>query len=388
MLRYLLILSMAALLLACGGSNNTSKPNRATNNQATVVALQTQATPADTPIATPSLTAPPSPTPTPSPTAPPVAKPSGSFSSTLLASPPLTIGFKDTSTGQVSTRSWNFGDGGTESVISPNHTYTAPGDYTVTIKVSGPGGDGTFSRIVVVLPPSTPIPTPVPVTVAPIGAGCPVDFPVKVTAAKQAYDTDHPAYATAIPVSCYTNINAATKAGNAAAPHPVRLQGVGQTATKAVTPPGSVSMVTLTHTGRSNFIVHAFHGTQDDSMVNEIGNYSGARPLIGTDPVVFDVRADGTWTISIDPIGLASGVAFSGKGDAVSGLFDPPATGAWEIAHDGKSNFIVHAVCAGGQVSVQNEIGRISGSRVIQFQNGPCFWEVRADGNWSLKPRQ
>ena len=41
--------------------------------------------------------------------------------------------------------------------------------------------------------------------------------------------------------------------------------------------------------------------------------------------VTFDIRADGAWTIRIDPVGPADSPAFSGKGDAVSGLFDPPA---------------------------------------------------------------
>lgn len=74
-------------------------------------------------------------------------------------------------------------------------------------------------------------------------------------------------------------------------------------------------------------------------------------------------------------------------GDDVSELFPLPSTGPWEIRHAGKSNFIVRAHCAGGSSLVRNEIGAIDGSRVITFRTGPCFWEMRADGEWSLQPR-
>jgi hypothetical protein len=176
--------------------------------------------------------------------------------------------------------------------------------------------------------------------------------------------------------------------GYAATLRPIVLQGVGQTATREIKPPSSVSVVAFTHSGRSNFIVHAFHGDKEDYLVNKIGVYQGARPLFGTEPVTFDIRADGAWTLRIEPVARTDTPVFSGKGDAVSGLFDPPSTGAWEIMHDGRANFIVHLYCAGGTEYVQNEIGRVAGSRVVRFPKGPCMWEVEADGNWSLKPRQ
>lgn len=54
--------------------------------------------------------------------------------------------FSNTSTG-ATTHTWNFGDGFTSSAINPNHTYTTPGTYTITLTVtnknlssSGPAG--------------------------------------------------------------------------------------------------------------------------------------------------------------------------------------------------------------------------------------------------------
>ena len=51
---------------------------------------------------------------------------------------PLGVGFHDQSTG-ATTWSWDFGDGGTSAAQNPYHVYAEPGDYTVTLTVTGPG---------------------------------------------------------------------------------------------------------------------------------------------------------------------------------------------------------------------------------------------------------
>ena len=53
---------------------------------------------------------------------------------------PLTITCTDRSTGDITSRTWNFGDQNTSSDTNPTHTYTSPGVYTVTLSVTGPGG--------------------------------------------------------------------------------------------------------------------------------------------------------------------------------------------------------------------------------------------------------
>ncbi len=42
--------------------------------------------------------------------------------------------------GEALTYSWNFGDGGTATGVSPTHSYTGPGTYTVTLTVSNTSG--------------------------------------------------------------------------------------------------------------------------------------------------------------------------------------------------------------------------------------------------------
>ena len=60
-------------------------------------------------------------------------------------SAPLTVTFTDTSTGTITNRLWNFGDGTSYSTTGTNvsHTYTNAGSYTVSLVVSGTSGTST-----------------------------------------------------------------------------------------------------------------------------------------------------------------------------------------------------------------------------------------------------
>ena len=59
---------------------------------------------------------------------------------------PLTVTFADSSTGLVSSYAWNFGDGGTSTLQSPSHVYSAVGTYSVSLTVTGPGGSDVLTR--------------------------------------------------------------------------------------------------------------------------------------------------------------------------------------------------------------------------------------------------
>ncbi|MCP3917825.1 MAG: S8 family serine peptidase, partial [bacterium] len=59
---------------------------------------------------------------------------------------PLAVAFTDLSSGTVTTRSWNFGDGVTSTAQNPSHTYTLQGNYTVSLTVTGPGGSDTETK--------------------------------------------------------------------------------------------------------------------------------------------------------------------------------------------------------------------------------------------------
>ena len=63
---------------------------------------------------------------------------------------PLDVGFANTTTGQVTSWTWSFGDGTTSTLQSPTHRYLQPGTYYVSLTASGPGGTATVTA-------STPI---------------------------------------------------------------------------------------------------------------------------------------------------------------------------------------------------------------------------------------
>lgn len=74
----------------------------------------------------------------------PVQPPTANFSANPLSGDkPLTVNFRDQSGGNITSWSWNFGDGATSTQQNPSHIYNAMGDYTVVLSVSGPDGSNT-----------------------------------------------------------------------------------------------------------------------------------------------------------------------------------------------------------------------------------------------------
>ncbi|MEM8863486.1 MAG: PKD domain-containing protein, partial [Chloroflexota bacterium] len=61
--------------------------------------------------------------------------------------PPASVTFSNDSTGDFDTCIWDLGDGSQHSDCgSVSHTYTAPGDYTVSLTISGNGGSDSMTR--------------------------------------------------------------------------------------------------------------------------------------------------------------------------------------------------------------------------------------------------
>jgi PKD repeat protein len=76
---------------------------------------------------------------------PPVAPSAGFTASPVSGTAPLNVTFTDTSTGTITNRFWNFGDGTTTNTASTNitHIYTNSGACTVELVVGGPAGVST-----------------------------------------------------------------------------------------------------------------------------------------------------------------------------------------------------------------------------------------------------
>ncbi len=184
-------------------------------------------------------------------------------------------------------------------------------------------------------------------------------------------------------------------AAGAAAPTAVKAQtvsGVGD-AVPGLSAFCEPAIVTLTHSGESNFIVAPVNsaGVEGMSWANEIGAWSGtvfqakgSRPITAA-----SVQADGTWSITVKPLKAAPTVktpAGAGSGASVvkfkNTLSSPRRI---TLTHDGASNFIVSPITAGGRkgASLVNEIGAFSGTVVLP--KGTRYLAITADGTWTTR---
>ncbi|MFA5269415.1 MAG: PKD domain-containing protein [Methanoregula sp.] len=88
------------------------------------------------------------------------AAPVATFTGTpTTGSAPLSVTFNDTSTNLPTSWFWTFGDGTNATEQNPTHTYTAPGNYTVSLNVTNDDGTNSVTKpeyiTVSNLPPTT-----------------------------------------------------------------------------------------------------------------------------------------------------------------------------------------------------------------------------------------
>ena len=92
------------------------------------------------------------------PTATTIPRPIAAFSQDRVSGQaPLVVRFINQSSGNITSYSWNFGDGGSNAGINPSHTFRNPGIYTVQLSVRGPGGESNVSRQISVQSATPPV---------------------------------------------------------------------------------------------------------------------------------------------------------------------------------------------------------------------------------------
>jgi gliding motility-associated-like protein len=63
---------------------------------------------------------------------------------------PLLVSFTNTTAGNATSYTWNFGNGNTSSIINPAASFINPGKYTVSLTATGPEGKNTVTREIIV----------------------------------------------------------------------------------------------------------------------------------------------------------------------------------------------------------------------------------------------
>lgn len=79
--------------------------------------------------------------------------------SALSGTAPLTVKFTDSSVGKITSRSWSFGDGTSDTIQNPTHTFTTPGKYIVVLTISDGVDSDQTQRTITVNAPVTITPT-------------------------------------------------------------------------------------------------------------------------------------------------------------------------------------------------------------------------------------
>lgn len=80
--------------------------------------------------------------------------PTASFDFTVTGNQ---VNFVDKSTGNPTSWSWVFGDGGSSTSQNPIHAYGAAGSYTVTLTVRNAGGENAASKVVTIAAGTPPV---------------------------------------------------------------------------------------------------------------------------------------------------------------------------------------------------------------------------------------
>ena len=170
---------------------------------------------------------------------------------------------------------------------------------------------------------------------------------------------------------------------------PVVLEGNGTGVSEPFTVTARVNRITLTHDGIGPLFVRAMYSNgSSEYLLNATGRYRGSRLLLSSTGYL-EIEADGRWTATIEYVGdaEASARAFTGAGDTVGGWFTPVRLGdvSYQYMHTGERNFYVQLHCALDHLYSINEVGVVEGTVVVAIDEGPCLWDVQADGNWEIR---
>lgn len=166
------------------------------------------------------------------------------------------------------------------------------------------------------------------------------------------------------------------------------VEGSGDDVIDFVVPNDDPAVLELTHRGSSNFSVVSYTaaGERLDLLVNEIGLYSGARPvnfLTGEEVGELEITANGAWAITVRPLFASPTLesTFSGTGSEV--LLYLANESRLSLTHNGSSNFVVRAWSASERDLLVNEIGAYEGT--VRIDPSALVIEVEADGDWTME---
>lgn len=177
---------------------------------------------------------------------------------------------------------------------------------------------------------------------------------------------------------------------------PIKFSGSGKKATDAFEVEGGVTIFRMEHTGgSSNFAVQLLDGSSGELkelLANEIGGFKGSK-LVGLEAgsYVLDIEADSNWAVTIEQPRPADGPTppqtFTGDGpEAVGPIKFDGGLARFAMKHSGDGNFAITLHDSTGSLVdlLVNEIGSFEGDDATGVGTGLFWFDVTANGPWSL----
>ncbi|MDB5080698.1 MAG: lipoprotein [Chloroflexi bacterium] len=231
-------------------------------------------------------------------------------------------------------------------------------------------------------PTATPIPTPTP-------------LPPTATPNVQATQAAQAAATAAVQQKATANAQATV----AALPKPQTFSGNSDKVITGVKLTSGPARFVMSYSGSRNFIVQFLdsNGETVALAANTIGAYQGTVyvPVASSNSYAIQVQATGNWKIDVlDNLVLsqentAPGPVYKGHGDSAI-LIAIPKEGLniFKMTHNGKRNFIVQIISAkdGSMAALlANVIGSYNGEKAQRAEQGNYFFQVQADGDWTVE---
>jgi PKD repeat protein len=236
---------------------------------------------------------------------------------------PLAVTFTDVSTGTITNRFWNFGDGATTNTTSTNvlHSYLSAGTNTVTLIVRGPVGASTNIRSAYIIATNIP----------PI---------LQVSPASRDFGSVTIGQTNTLPFQVF-NAGQLTLTGTATVASPFLIASGGSySVAPGQTGTVNVSFIPATAVTVSNAVAFTSNGGTSSNLVLGTGITPGA---IGISPVSieFGTIATGT-TAQADFVLTNSGASsLSGSATALGGPFTVLSGTPFNIAGFGSTNVVI-----------------------------------------------
>ena len=177
------------------------------------------------------------------------------------------------------------------------------------------------------------------------------------------------------------------------APGATVLEGKGNAVVEFIKPEAGPAIASVRHVGAATFRLRELHadGTPGNLLVDDTAGYGGIvlvdRPGgDDADTTGFEITADGTWRIVVEPLGAAVHFNESASGfggDAVV-IYTGDSTSA-RITHEGAGRFTVWSHGLRRSDLLVDVTGPYDD--VVPFPRGNRIIELRNGGNWTITPQ-